>query len=312
MGVSNFATLCSRVPLPLCSVIKSTKHLVATNSTIVDNFDIKSLNVGILPRCYARSIELSNTIIFQVGNAFINIGALGVILIILYNIKQKFTAIGRSEYLYFFETMFMTIMFTLVVNCGVSPPGSASYPYFVAIQIGLAGAACWSLLIIGFLGFNLWEDGTTKSMTLVRGFSVLGFIANFLAAILTFKNWIEQGRIPNTDTTAFFAVVYVLNLVILFTYTVCQVLVSIYVVRNLWVTGAIFLGVAFFTIGQVVVYRFSVEVCEGVTHYLDGLFFGSICNIFTLMMLYKTWDMTTDDDLEFGVSVSKDGEVVYT
>lgn len=29
------------------------------------------------------------------------------------------------------------------------------------------------------------------------------------------------------------------------------------------------------------------------------------------MMVYKTWDMTTDDDLEFGVSVSKDGDVVY-
>lgn len=312
MGISNFAELCQRAPLPLCSVIKSTTHLIVSNSTTIDDFSFKNLNLGILPRCYARSIELSNTTIFEVGNAFINIGALAVVLIILYNIREKYTAIGRSEYMYFFQLIFLMIMFTLVVNCGVSPPGSRSYPYFVAIQIGLAGASCWSLAVIGLLGFNLWEDGTLKSMFIVRGLSFLGFIANFLAAILTFKNWIEHGHIPNTDTTAFFVIVYLLNIIILFFYTVCSTLVSLYVVRNFWVTGAIFLGVVFFTAGNVLVYRFSVEICEGVTHYLDGLFFGSVCNIFTLMMVYKVWDMTTDDDLEFGVQLSNKDSVIFS
>lgn len=311
MGISNFASICSRTPLPLCSVIKSTTHLVLSNSTKIHDFDPQHLNIGILPKCYARSIDIANTTIFGIGNAFINIAALGVILIILYNIRQKYTAIGRSEYLYFFQLTLLLIIFTLIVNCGVSPPGSNSFPYFVAVQIGLAGACCWTLLINGFLGFNLWEDGTTKSMLLARGFSLCGFMANFLASILTFRTWIENHEIPNTNTTALFVVVYLWNLINLFIFVICQLFVSFFIVRNLWVTGAVLLGVFFFVAGQILTYGFSSQICEGVKHYLDGLFFGSICNIFTLMMVYKTWDITTDDDLEFSVSIDKNGDVLY-
>lgn len=311
MGINNFAELCSKTPLPLCSVVKSTRHLLLSNNTVIDNFKPQHLQVGILPTCYARPIELANTMIFGIGNALINIGALGVILIILYNVRQKYTAIGRSEYIYFYQLTLIYIILTLVVDCGVSPPGSSSYPYFVAIQIGLAGACCWTLLINGFLGFNIWEDGTLKSMTILRGVSFIGFTANFLASILTFKSWIEDRYIPSINTTGLFVIVYILNAINLFIFVLCQLTVSIYIVRNLWVTGSIALGMFFFITGQVLVYAFSVQICEGVKHYLDGLFFGSLCNIFALMMVYKTWDMTTDDDLEFSVCINKEGQVVY-
>ncbi|CCC69630.1 hypothetical protein NCAS_0D00490 [Naumovozyma castellii] len=312
MGISDFAQMCSRTPLPLCSVVKSTTHFILSNSTNIHNFDPQHLDVGILPRCYARSIDLANTVIFDVGNAFINIGALGVLLIILYNVRQKYTAIGRSEYLYFFQLSLILIILTLIVDCGVSPPGSPSYPYFVAIQIGFAGACCWTLLVNGFLVFNLWEDGTFKSMFLVRGASLLGFTANFLASILTFKSWIQNHQISSTDTTGMFVVVYIVNLVFLFIYTICQLLMSLVIVKNFWVTGSILVGVFFFVVGQILTYALSNVICEGVNHYLDGLFFGSICNIFTFMMIYKIWDMTTDDDLEFSVSTNKDGDVIYS
>ncbi|CCF58644.1 hypothetical protein KAFR_0F00470 [Kazachstania africana CBS 2517] len=311
MGISNFADICSRTPLPLCSLIKSKTHLALTNLTDINNYDITTFNVGILPRCYARSVDIANTLIFDIGNAFINIGALIVILIIIYNIRQKYTAIGRSEYLYFFQLTLLLIIFTLVVDCGVSPPGSPSYPYFVALQIGFAGASCWSLLINGLLGFNIWEDGTYKSMTLVRGFSFLGFAANFLASILTFKDWIQDHEMGSTNATAMVVVVYIVNAVILLVYVICQLLISLFVVKNLWVTGSIILGVFFFVMGQIIVFALSTPICEKFQHYLDGLFFGSLCNIFALMMLYKTWDMTTDDDLEFSVSINKEGDVFY-
>lgn len=311
MGISNFADICSKTPLPLCSVVKSTTHLLLTNFTTIDNFHPEHLNVGVLPRCYARSIELSNTMIFGIGNAFINIGALGTILIIIFNIRQKYTAIGRAEYLYFFELLLVLIILTLIVDCGVSPPGSGSYPYFVAIQIGMAGSCCWSLLINGLLPFNFWEDGTRKSMTIVRMASFLGFCANFLASILTFKAWMQDHQIQSMNATGMFAVVYIVNIVFLFFYVICQLVVSVLMLSNLWVTGSILLGVVFFTAGQVLTYGFSTQICEGVNHYLDGLFFGSICNTFTFMMVYKTWDMSTDDDLEFSVNVNKDDDMVY-
>ena len=49
-------------------------------------------------------------------------------------------------------------------------------------------------------------------------------------------------------------------------------------------------------------YVFSDKICRGASHYVDGLFFGSACNVFTFMMIYKFWDMITSDDLEFSVA----------
>ncbi|SCU87209.1 LADA_0E02652g1_1 [Lachancea dasiensis] len=312
MGFGNFASICSKTPLPLCSVVRSSTHLVLGTHQTVHDFDPQNVTIGILPKCYARSIDVANTVVFQIGNAFVNIGALGVILFMVYSTRQKYTAIGKSEYGFLFELCLALIAFTLVVDCGVSPPGSSSYPYFVAIQIAFAGACCWTMSILGFLGFRLWEDGTPKSMALVRGFALVGFALNFLVAVFSFQAWETSPTYTNSNTMGLFIVMYVINALLILCYVLCQLVVSIFVISNLWAAGAVLLGVFFFFAGQLITYAFSDDICVGVKHYLDGLFFGSLCNIFALMMVYKTWDMTTDDDLEFSVSVDKENDLTDT
>lgn len=68
-----------------------------------------------------------------------------------------------------------------------------------------------------------------------------------------------------------------------------------------WPLGDILFGTAFFIIGQVILYIFSVVICDQVKHYVDGLFFGSICTLLSVMMVYKYWDSITKEDLEFSV-----------
>lgn len=65
--------------------------------------------------------------------------------------------------------------------------------------------------------------------------------------------------------------------------------------------GDILFGTAFFIVGQVILYIFSVVICDQVKHYIDGLFFGSICTLLAVMMVYKYWDSITKEDLEFSV-----------
>ena len=36
-------------------------------------------------------------------------------------------------------------------------------------------------------------------------------------------------------------------------------------------------------------------------HYIDGYFFGTICTLLGVMMVYKYWDSITKEDLEFSV-----------
>jgi uncharacterized membrane protein YgcG len=76
------------------------------------------------------------------------------------------------------------------------------------------------------------------------------------------------------------------------------------VIRTLddrWPIGDIIFGVFFFVAGQVILYGFSVTVCEAVQHYIDGLFFATLCILFSVMMVYKYWDSITKEDLEFSV-----------
>ncbi|CEP21852.1 CHS7 [Cyberlindnera jadinii] len=300
MAFGDFNSLCHNTPLPLCQVVKATTSEQFTH-----------LNEGIIPECYARPIDVANTVIFQIGNAFVNIGALVIMIIIIYNVRSKYTAIGRLEMLFFFYLILALIVATLVVDCGVSPPGTGSYPYFVALQLGLASASCWCLMICGFLGFRMWEDGTKKSMWFLRLSTLAFFILTFVISLITFNDWILNNTIDSEHTTGLFVVIYVFNAIFLAIYIVSQILLALLVIKNYWVVGVIGLAVASFIIGQVLMYACSKPICEGVNHYIDGLFFGSLCNLFSIMMLYKFWDMTTDDDLEFSISIDKDGAVLF-
>lgn len=300
MAFGDFKEICDKTALPLCQVVKGTSDV-----------QLSLLNEGIIPVCYARPIELANTVIFQLGNAFVNIGALIIMIIIIYNVRSKYTAIGRLEMLFYFNINLALVIATLVVDCGVSPPGSASYPYFVALQLGLASASCWCLMVSGFLGFRMWEDGTTKSLLFVRLSSLAFFILTFVIAIITFNDWIDNNTIGSDHTMGLFVVAYILNAVFLAVYVVSQTVLALVVIKNYWVVGVVGLAVVSFVIGQVLTYVFSKAICEGVKHYIDGLFFGSLCNLFSIMMLYKFWDMTTDDDLEFSISIDKDGGVMF-
>lgn len=61
------------------------------------------------------------------------------------------------------------------------------------------------------------------------------------------------------------------------------------------------IGLAIFALGQVLEYVFSVSICDITKHYVDGLFFGTICSLISVMIIYKYWNSITRDDLEFSV-----------
>lgn len=287
MAYGSFDGICEKTGLPLCSVISA-----AQNAT--------GFSRGIVPVCYPRLVELANTMIFQVGNAFIHFGAIVVGLIIIFNVRAKYTAIGRSEMLLFMNSYIALVISSLVTDCGVSPPASASYAYFVALQMALASFVCAALLFNGLVCFQFWEDGSKKSMWSMRVVCFLWFAVTYIVAIVTFKSW--HSLLNASHTTGLFTVAYVMNAVILAVYVVSQLVLVLMALRLWWYLGAIVLFCFFFVVSQILVYVFSQIICDNTKHYVDGLFFGSLCNLFAVMMVYKFWDMITTEDLEFSVA----------
>lgn len=108
-----------------------------------------------------------------------------------------------------------------------------------------------------------------------------------------------------TNTVGLFVVLYLLNGICLLIYTAMQIILVANTLSDRWPLGHIGFGVFFLVIGQVILYVFSTQICESVQHYLDGLFFATICNLLAVMMVYKYWDSITREDLEFSVGTKQ-------
>ena len=178
----------------------------------------------------------------------------------------------------------MLTMTSLVLDSGVIPPQSGSFPYFAAAQNGFTSALCTCLLVNGFVGFQLYEDGTRQSVWLLRGSSIGMFVVSGAVSILTFKG--KAGLGP-TNTIGLFVVLYVVNAICLAVYLIMQIILVTNTLQDRWPLGDITFGVFFFVIGQVILYVFSDTICNGAQHYLDGLFIATICNLLSVMMVYK-------------------------
>ncbi|KAF1815041.1 chitin synthase export chaperone [Eremomyces bilateralis CBS 781.70] len=284
MGFGDFTTLCEKTGLPLCTLIGPPSKI--------------STSAGIQATCYSRSIELANTVIFQGANDFMHILALIMTSIMIIHVRSKFTAVGRKEITTFFYFYMLLTVASLVLDSGVVPPGSEAYAYFSAVQNGLTSALCTCLLINGFVGFQLYEDGTTLSVWTLRAVSMIFFALSFFISLATFKEWSGMGP---EKTIGLFIVLYLVNGIFLVIYALMQVLLVVNTLQDRWPLGDIAFGIFFFVIGQVILYVFSDKICDNVQHYLDGLFFATICNLLAVMMVYKYWDSITKEDLEFSV-----------
>ena len=271
MGFGDFTSICGQSALPLCALVGPVNPISNSSS--------------ILPACYARSIELANTIIFETAVDFLHLIALGMTVIMILHVRSKFTAVGRKEITTFFYIYMLLTVFSLVLDAGVVAPGpDGVYPYFVAIQSGLTSALCTCLLINGFVGFQLYEDGTTLSVWLLRLSSLGIFVISFAVALMTFKGWAGLGP---TNTVGLFVVLYIINGICILVYLVMQIFLVVNTLQDRWPLGDIAFGVFFLVVGQVILYVFSSTICEKVQHYLDGLFFATICNLLAVMMVYK-------------------------
>jgi len=273
MVFGDFSWICAQSSLPVCSILGPPTTLTTTHQPLL------------LTTCVARSIELANTIIFQAATDFAHIGALIMTTIMILHVRSKFTAVGRKEILTFFYIYLVLTCVSLVLDAGVlHATGTGPFLYFVAIQNGLTSALCTSLLVNGFVGFQLYEDGTTLSVWLLRASATGMFTISFLVSLVTFKGWAGMGP---ENTTGLFVVLYVLNALFIFVYLVMQIMLVVNTLQDRWPLGDLFFGAVFFVIGQVLLYALGTTICEQTSHYLDPVFFATVLNLLAVMMVYK-------------------------
>ncbi|CEG69515.1 hypothetical protein RMATCC62417_05577 [Rhizopus microsporus] len=257
---------------------------------------------GIEPVCYSRNIDLAGNIVFQPATLVTDIVAIIMAAIMIYHIRSKYTAVGRKEIVMFFYLYMITVFLEMLLVTGVIPTASPVYPWFTAVHIGLMCATFWCLLLNGFVGFQFAEDGTPLSLWSIRISSLVIFLITGFIAIATFQN---ISPFSNKAPGALWAFYFIFNGIAFIVYVISQIILVVNTLDDRWPLGDILFGVAFFIVGQVILYVFSVNICDEVKHYIDGTFFGSICTLLAVMMVYKYWDSITKEDLEFSVGAKQ-------
>ncbi|CAG8620422.1 15162_t:CDS:2, partial [Funneliformis mosseae] len=274
----DFNKVCETVALTVCPLVGSEE--------------------GIEPTCYSRNVEIAGTLIFQPATIIIHVIALIMTSIMIYHIKSKYTAVGRKEIVMFFYLYMMVTFLELLLVSGIIPTASKVYPYFTAAHVALITATFWCLLLNGFVGFQFAEDGTPLSLWSIRISSLVIFAGVFF---LSFATFLSKAGFSPLNPVALWIVLYVFNGAALVIYVVLQIVLVLNTLDDRWPLGDIVFGISFYVIGQVILYLFSVRICDTAKHYIDGLFFGTICTLLAVMMVYKYWDSITKEDLEFSV-----------
>lgn len=145
-------------------------------------------------------------------------------------------------------------------------------------------ATFWCLLVNGFVGFQFAEDGTPLSLWSLRGSCFVVFAIVTFLAISTFKS--IAGLSP-TKPLVLWICMFIFNGACVIIYVILQLILVIRTLDDRWPIGDIIFGVGFFAIATVILYGFSVNICDAITHYVDGLFFSTLSYLLAVMMVYK-------------------------
>jgi hypothetical protein len=253
---------------------------------------------GIEPLCYSRNVDVAGTLLFQPSTCFVHIVAIIMTAIMIYHIRSKYTAVGRKEIVMFFWLYAIIELLAIFLDSGIIPTANTSYPWFAAVYTGLVAAAYTCLVINGFVGFQFAEDGTPLSLWFLRIMCLVVFGASFFVAIGTFKRF---AGFSYTQPIGLWVIYILWPLVCTVIYIISQLILVFRTLDDRWPIGDIVFGTAFFTIAQVLLFAFSVTICNAIKHYIDGLFFFTLCMLLSVMMVYKYWDSITREDLEFSV-----------
>lgn len=278
VSFGSFQSICETAALVICPLVESSQ--------------------GVEPTCYSRNVEISKTLLFQPATSFVHIVAIFMTAIMIFHVRSKYTAVGRKEIVTFFYMYALIELLAIFLDSGIIPTNSNVYPWFTAVYCGLVAATYCCLLINGFVGFQFAEDGTPLSLWGLRGACLVVFGVTMFVAIATFKN---IAGFKYTKPLGLWIIYIIWPLICVICYVVTQLIIVIRTLDDRWPIGDILFGVGFFTVAQIVLFAFSVTICNAVKHYIDGLFFFTLCMLLSVMMVYKYWDSITKEDLEFSV-----------
>lgn len=170
---------------------------------------------------------------------------------------------------------------------------------FTGIHIGAIVATLWILMLNAAVGFQLIDDGTPISLTLLVASATAIFVGTGYIALDTGYSWTGYWNSSYNSPNRNIALYVLYQLVPLIFLAVFFALETVLVIRVLGerkpmiylVTAALL-----FAIGQIFNYVISIHICNGTNGKIDGALFETLFTLLSVIAIWSFWSSITEDD----------------
>ncbi|KAF2722094.1 hypothetical protein K431DRAFT_222956 [Polychaeton citri CBS 116435] len=212
--------------------------------------------------------------------------------------ERKRAAVGRRE-MQLFLIGYIVIQICEIFTVGWFPLDGAVRKGFSAVHIAAIVATLWILMMNGAVGYQLMDDGTLLSLTLIFGSAAALFIGTGYIALDTGFSWTgywDSSLVSPNRSYSLYTLYQLVPLVFLFVYFCLETYLVLRVLGE--VKPMIYLTVAMllFAIGQIFQYVISVHICNGTNGAINGGFFETLFTFASVVMIWVFWSSITEDD----------------
>ncbi|KOS22213.1 Chitin synthase export chaperone [Escovopsis weberi] len=252
-----------------------------------------------LPVCNLKGIPLpGDRNLGNLGAIVLSGFAIATAAFLIWRSERKKAAVGRRE-MQLFLLGYAIISICEIFSVGVFPLNATVRVAFSAVHIGMIVTTCWILMLNGFVGYQLMDDGTPMSLTLFLASSVVLFLGTgYIAADTGFSwtgFWDSSYELPNRNY-ALYTLYQLVPLIFLITFFLLEAYIVIRVLGERrpmeWLTGAFVL----FAIGQIFNYAISRRLCRETDGKIDGSMFETFFTLLSVIAIWFFWSSITEDD----------------
>ncbi|KAF2792158.1 hypothetical protein K505DRAFT_57422 [Melanomma pulvis-pyrius CBS 109.77] len=217
---------------------------------------------------------------------------------LLWRSERKKAAVGRRE-MQLFLLGYVLVEICEIFTIGGFPLNNDARRAFSAVHIAAIVATLWVLMLNGFVGYQLLDDGTAVSIGLIIVSAVLLFVGTGYIALDTAFSWTGYWDSTLTGTNRAYALYTLYQLAPIIFLVVFFLLEAFLVLRILgerkpmmYLIGAALL----FAIGQIFQYVISVHICNGTSGKINGGLFETLFTLLAVVMIWVFWSSITEDD----------------
>lgn len=159
------------------------------------------------------------------------------------------------------------------------------------------------------IGYQLIDDGTPLSISLVVVSAVVLFIGTGYIALDTglqwTKYWNSSYELPNRNV-ALYVLYQLIPLIFLVAFFVLETILVLRILGELRPMVYLIAAAVLFAIGQIFNYAISRYICDGTSGKIDGSLFETLFTLFSIVAVWIFWSSITEDDWPMQTTASYD------